>query len=188
MRRIKQWVREILAQLFGTAPIFFLVIAVPIVEIGGFIQVGGLIGLWPTIAVIFITAAIGAGLLRAQGLAVMYRAQEAMARGEMLLTQVFDGLCILFAGAMLLTPGFVTDGVGFLLFIPPLRILLRRSIAAFIVRHGSIHIRSGSGFGHGSESDLKPVNISVIDGDFEDVTDDQDSANNDEGGVERRIE
>ncbi|MFP6734331.1 MAG: FxsA family protein, partial [Rhodospirillales bacterium] len=106
--------------------IFILLLAVPIVEIGVFIEVGGLIGLWPTITVIFVTAAIGAALLRAQGLAVMYRAQEAMARGEMPLTQVFDGLCLLFAGAMLLTPGFVTDGVGFLLFIPPLRILLRR--------------------------------------------------------------
>ena len=139
--------REFLAQLSRTAPIFILIIAVPIVEIGLFIQVGGLIGLWPTIAVIFVTAAIGAGLLRAQGLAVMYRAQGAMARGEMPLTQVFDGLCLLLAGAMLLTPGFVTDGVGFLLFLPPLRILLRRGIAALIVRHGSIHIRSGSGFG-----------------------------------------
>ena len=169
--------------------IFILLLAVPIVEIGVFIEVGGLIGLWPTITVIFVTAAIGAALLRAQGLAVMYRAQEAMARGEMPLTQVFDGLCLLFAGAMLLTPGFVTDGVGFLLFIPPLRILLRRGIAALLVRRGSLHVwsRRGPGAGSGTKAGPEAGNVSVIDGDFEDVTDDQDTANTDSGGVERRI-
>jgi len=188
MTQIKQWVRECLAQLSGIVPIIFLIIAVPIVEIGVFIKVGGMIGLWPTIAVIFVTAVIGAGLLRAQGLAVIYQAQVAMAQGKMFLAQVFDGLLLLFAGAMLLTPGFVTDGVGFLLFIPPLRNVLRRSIAALIIRYSNIHIRSAGGFGDGSESGPNPVNISVIDGDFEDVTDDQDAGNKDGGGVEGRIE
>ena len=156
------------------------------VEIGVFIEVGGLIGLWPTIVVIFITAAIGTGLLRAQGLAVMYRAQEALSRGEMPLAQVFDGLCLLFAGALLLTPGFVTDVVGFLLFVPPLRALLGRGIAELVARRGGAHTWSqgANGFEAGPKSDGTPV----IDGDFEDVTDDQDSANKDAGGVERRIE
>lgn len=156
------------------------------VEIGVFIEVGGLIGLWPTIAVIFITAAIGTGLLRAQGLAVMYRAQEALSRGEMPLAQVFDGLCLLFAGALLLTPGFVTDAAGFLLFVPPLRALLGRGIAAFAVKRGGVHTWSQGG--DGFEAGPKAGGTSVIDGDFEEVTNDQDSANKGVSGVERRIE
>jgi UPF0716 protein FxsA len=166
--------------------IFILLLGVPMVEIGVFIEVGGLIGLWPTIAVIFITAAIGTGLLRTQGLAVMYRAQEAMSRGEMPLAQVFDGLCLLFAGALLLTPGFVTDAVGFLLFMPPLRALLGRGLAGFVAKRGGAHTWSqgANDFEAGPKSD----GASVIDGDFKDVTGDQDSANKGAGGVERRIE
>ncbi len=166
--------------------IFILLLGVPMVEIGVFIEVGGLIGLWPTIAVIFITAAIGAGLMRTQGLAVMYRAQEAMRRGEMPLVQVFDGLCLLFAGALLLTPGFVTDAVGFLLFIPPLRVLLGRGIAGFVAKRGGVHTWSQGA--NGSEAAPKSGGTSVIDGDFEDVADDKDAANKGTGGVERRIE
>jgi UPF0716 protein FxsA len=162
--------------------LFILLVAVPIIEIAVFIEVGGLIGLWPTIAVIIVTAAIGAGLLRLQGLAVMYRAQEAMARGEMPLIHVFDGFCLLFAGAMLLTPGFVTDVVGFLLFVPPLRILLRRSIVALVAARGGIHVWNGSETGSG------PAAGSVIDGDFEDITDGRNPPKKDPGGVERRIE
>lgn len=166
--------------------IFILLLGVPMVEIGVFIEVGGLIGLWPTIVVIFVTAAIGTGLLRAQGLAVMYRAQEAMSRGEMPLAEVFDGLCLVFAGALLLTPGFVTDAVGFLLFIPPLRTLLGRSIAGFVAKRGGVHTwgQGANGFEAGPKSDSAPV----IDGDFKDVTSDQDGANKGAGGVERRIE
>jgi len=166
--------------------IFILLLGVPMVEIGVFIEVGGLIGLWPTIVVIFITAAIGTGLLRAQGLAVMYRAREAMSRGEMPMAQVFDGLCLLFAGALLLTPGFVTDAVGFLLFIPPLRVFLGRGIAAFAAKRGSVHTWSQGG--GGVEAGPKSGDASVIDGDFEDVTGDRESANKGAGGVERRIE
>ncbi len=166
--------------------IFILLLGVPMVEIGVFIEVGGLIGLWPTIVVIFITAAIGTGLLRAQGLAVMYRAQEALSRGEMPLAQVFDGLCLLFAGALLLTPGFVTDVVGFLLFVPQLRVLLGCGIAGFVARRGDAHTWSQDA--NGFEADPKSDGTPVIDGDFEDVPDNQDGANKGAGGVERRIE
>lgn len=164
--------------------IFSLLVAVPIIEITVFIQLGGLIGLWPTIAVICITAAIGAALLRSQGLAVLYRAQDAMQRGEMLLAHVLDGLCLLLASALLLTPGFVTDGIGFLLFVPPLRALLWRSICVLINRH--IHV-PGRG---GAKPDDGPCDGggAIINGDFEDVTYDQNSTTNDPGGVERWIE
>ena len=84
----------------------------PIVEIAVFIQIGGEIGLWPTLAIVVITAMAGTALLRAQGLATFAGAQESLARGEFPVRQVFDGACLLVAGALLLTPGFVTDGIG----------------------------------------------------------------------------
>jgi len=104
-------------------------IAVPLIEIGVFIQVGGLIGLWPTLAVVVLTAVIGTGLLRQQGLATLARARSHMDQGVLPARELFDGLCLLFAGALLLTPGFVTDAVGFLLFVPPLRDALRVTLA-----------------------------------------------------------
>lgn len=102
----------------------------PIVEIAVFIQVGDEIGLWPTLAIVIITAMAGTALLRAQGLATLARARQSLARGEFPARQVFDGACLLVAGALLLTPGFVTDGVGLALFLPPVRDRLRRWVLA----------------------------------------------------------
>lgn len=115
-----------------------LFIAVPLVEIAVFIQVGGLIGLWPTIAIVIATAFAGTALLRQQGLATLRRAQESMNRGEMPLREVFDGACLLFAGALLLTPGFVTDATGLLLFLPPGRAWLRKVIVPALVKRGTV--------------------------------------------------
>ena len=98
----------------------------PIVEIAVFIQIGGEIGLWPTLAIVVITAIVGTALLHAQGLATFASAQKTLARGEFPVSQVFDGACLLVAGALLLTPGFVTDGIGLALFFPPVRDLLKR--------------------------------------------------------------
>ena len=109
-----------------------LFIAMPLVEIAVFIEVGGWIGLWSTLAVVVLTAVIGTWLLRLQGLSTLRRAQAAIERNELPLAEVFDGACLLFAGALLLTPGFVTDGIGFLLFLPPVRAGLRRLLARFV--------------------------------------------------------
>ena len=105
------------------------VVAVPIVEIAVFIEVGGAIGLWPTLAVVVATAIAGATLLRLQGLATLARAREALARNEMPLGEVIDGVFLLVAGALLLTPGFVTDGVGFALFVPGVRAGIRALVS-----------------------------------------------------------
>lgn len=96
-------------------------IGVPILEIAVFIKAGEIIGLWPTLAIVVLTAIIGAALLRAQGLATLARARHSLDRGEIPVEEVFTGLCLLVAGALLLTPGFVTDTLGFLLFAPPVR-------------------------------------------------------------------
>lgn len=111
-------------------------IAVPIIEIAVFLEVGGRIGAFNTIVMIVITAVIGTWLLRSQGLQTLHRAQESLNQNVFPISEVFDGLCLLVAGGLLLTPGFVTDIVGFLLFVPYIRSLLRYSAWSFLARSG----------------------------------------------------
>ena len=106
--------------------ILLALILVPLIEIGVFIEVGGAIGLWPTLALIVVTALLGTWQLQAQGLTTLNRAREQMDRGAMPARELFDGACLLIAGALLLVPGFVTDVLGALLFVPPVRDALRR--------------------------------------------------------------
>lgn len=101
--------------------LFLAFLIVPLIEIGLFIQVGGWIGLLPTLAVVVLTAIAGAVLVRRQGLAVLRKLQAPMAGVEDLTRPIADGAMILFSGALLLTPGFFTDAVGFTLLIPAVR-------------------------------------------------------------------
>ena len=115
---------------------FFLLLALllmPIAEIGVFIEVGGTLGLWPTLLIIAATAVAGSALLRIQGVAAWQRARQSLERNELPLKEVFDGFCLLLAGALLLTPGFITDALGGLLFLPPVRAGLRAVLARRIV-------------------------------------------------------
>ncbi len=147
--------------------ILLLFITVPIAEIGLFIQVGGWLGLWPTLGVVILTAVIGTALLRHQGLGALRRVQESLAENRLPVTEMFDGLCLLLAGALLLTPGFLTDALGFTLFIPPLRAGAARAIGRYILRHGQVHVR-GHDMPPGGEEPDGPV----IDGDFEELAPD----------------
>jgi len=101
--------------------LFLLFLLVPLVEIYFLIKVGNLIGAIPTIALVVFTALLGAMLLRFQGWVTLQRTRMTMARGELPALEMFEGVLLLFAGALLLTPGFVTDAFGFALLIPPLR-------------------------------------------------------------------
>lgn len=153
-------------------------IAVPIIEIALFIEIGGWIGLWPTIGIVIATAFAGTTLLRLQGLAVLRRVQESANRNELPVQEVFDGLCLLVAGVMLLTPGFFTDAVGFLLFVPIFRRFAGAAIWRWMVRNGNISVSAGGFGGSGPSSGNPPGNTAntgntgggpVIDGDFEEV-------------------
>lgn len=104
--------------------LLFIFIAVPVIEIGLFIQVGGAIGLLPTLAVVIITAVIGTFLLRQQGLNIVMKVQAEMAAGQMPVKNLIHGAFIVVAGLLLLTPGFFTDFIGFSLFIPQVRLML----------------------------------------------------------------
>ncbi len=115
-------------------------IVVPLAEIALLIKVGELIGIGATIAIVLITAMIGTALLRAEGLAVLARTREAIAAGRLPVDSVIDGVCLLVAGAFLLTPGMMTDAVGFLLFIPPLRRALAKWVFRKMMRSANVDV------------------------------------------------
>ncbi len=124
---------------------FYLLLAfigIPLIEIILFIQVGGAIGTAATIAIVIGTAFLGAWMLRRQGLSTARTAQEKLARGEMPLEQALDGLFLVFAGGLLLTPGFLTDAIGFSLFVPQVRQFLRGRMVAAARRNGSFQVHS----------------------------------------------
>jgi UPF0716 protein FxsA len=110
-------------------------IGVPLIEIALFIKVGGWIGLGPTLALIVLTAVIGVVILRWQGMGVMLRAQRQLAEGSLPVVEVFEGLCLVIAGVLLLIPGFFTDAVGALLLLPPVRRALYRQVRQRIEAH-----------------------------------------------------
>jgi UPF0716 family protein affecting phage T7 exclusion len=159
-------------------PLLLLIIflLLPALEIAVFIEVGGAIGTWPTVGAIILTAGFGVSLVRAQGLAILTRARLSLQRNEFPLEEAFDGLCLAVAGVLLLTPGFVTDGIGGLLLVPPLRLVLRRAVMArnAFQKPASHDKHRDSG---------RPV----IDGEYQVVNDDADK-NKAEGGDARRID
>lgn len=120
-------------------PFLLLVfLLVPIAEIYLLIQVGSVIGAGWTVLLVVATAVIGVNLLRAQGLSTLRRVQEETMRGELPAISMLEGLLLLVAGALLLTPGFFTDTIGFLLLVPALRrwLILHGLQRYFVVRTG----------------------------------------------------
>jgi UPF0716 protein FxsA len=107
-------------------------ITVPLVEIALFIQVGGWLGLVPTLVLIVLTAVVGTAMIRHQGFAVLSRAQRQLDQGGVPVQEVFEGVCLVIAGALLLTPGFLTDAVGAVLLLPPVRAALYRRVKAHL--------------------------------------------------------
>lgn len=101
--------------------LFTLFILIPLLEIYLLIKVGGAIGALPTVLLVIFTAVLGAVLLRTQGLFTYARVQASLARGELPTVAMLEGVVLLVSGAMLLTPGFFTDAIGFLGLVPPLR-------------------------------------------------------------------
>lgn len=114
--------------------LLILFIAVPLVEIYFLIEVGSELGAGFTVFMVVLTAIIGAALVRYQGLTTLARAQTEMLQSRMPAVEVMEGAALLLAGAMLMVPGFVTDALGFLLLVPPLRQwMIRRFLAKRVV-------------------------------------------------------
>ena len=128
--------------------LFLLFLTVPLVEIYFLIQVGQEIGALSTVLLCILTAALGAILLRIQGILTLMSARERLRQGEIPADNLLEGLILLIAGALLLTPGFVTDVIGFLCLVPSLRSLL-----ALKMLHRAFH------------DDLRRRNI-IVEGEF----------------------
>ena len=143
--------------------LFALLIGVPLIEIYLFVEIGGQIGTWPTVGLVVLTAVAGSVMLRAQGRQVLARAQEKIRRGEPPVADLLDGIGLLLAGALLLTPGFLTDAAGFVLLLPA----ARRGLAAGL--WAAVQARSSAGFGAGAGFGRNPGGGTVIDGEFETV-------------------
>lgn len=155
-----------------TMIIFLALVITPLVEIAVFIELGGLIGLWPTLFVVIITAMAGTWLLRSQGWEVMNRARVTLGGGEFPAREVFDGACILVAGALLLTPGFVTDTAGLLLFVPAVRAYLGRVMLRYLMSRGDVDIQIFGGDDRRQEN-RDPAG-GIIEGKFHEVPSDPD--------------
>ena len=117
-------------------PLLLLLIIVPIAEIALIIQVGEWIGVWWTIALLLADAVLGSLLLRSQGRAVWRRFTEAVSEGRVPHREVVDGVLVIFGGALMLAPGFLTDVIGALFLAPPTRALMRR----LLVRRATLRI------------------------------------------------
>lgn len=102
-----------------------LFIVVPIAELYVIIQLGSVIGVLPTIALLILDSVIGAALMRSQGRATWRRFNRTLAEGRMPGREVMDGALVIFGGALLLTPGFLTDFLGLVLLLPPTRAFVR---------------------------------------------------------------
>lgn len=155
--------------------LFIAFLMVPLIEIGLFIQVGGLIGLWPTLLIVVLTAVLGTYLVRSQGIRAMDDMRNSFSEMNDPTEPLAHGAMILFAGAMLLTPGFFTDALGFLLLFPPFR------AAAYSYVRSRVTVQNFSMSGRqtytGPDSD-------TIDGDFEVVREpENEEAQNQDGFV-----
>ena len=135
-------------------------IAVPLIEIALFVQVGGAIGLWPTLAIVILTALVGTALMRRQGFHEINRLRAALdGRGDPS-GPLIHGALILFAGALLLTPGFFTDAVGLALLLPPVRARIlagiRKRAVVFHMEHRVHHPAPGADIIEGEYEALDP--------------------------------
>jgi UPF0716 protein FxsA len=115
-----------------------LFVVVPIAELYVIVQIAGQIGILPTLALLVLDSVAGTMLMKSQGRAAWRRFNEATAEGRIPAREVADGALIILGGALLLTPGFITDVFGFLLLIPPTRALFRKSVVGLLAKRNPI--------------------------------------------------
>tara|TARA_Y100001970_G_scaffold72357_1_gene91792 strand:- start:4428 stop:4877 length:450 start_codon:yes stop_codon:yes gene_type:complete len=106
------------------AVLFILFVVVPILELMVIIQVGQSVGAWNTVILLVVDSLVGAWLVKHQGIGLLKKSQDRLRKGELPSDEIFSGVTVLFAGALMLTPGFLTDLVGLLLLVPPIRALV----------------------------------------------------------------
>lgn len=140
--------------------LFLLFLLVPLIEIALFIQVGGWIGLWPTLGIVIATAVAGTILVRSQGSQALQRLRQSFEDLRDPTESLAHGAMILFSGALLLTPGFFTDAVGFALLVPAVRTFLLARMKARVELHTVSR-------GHPHWRPSHPVDSEIIEGEYE---------------------
>ncbi len=120
--------------------LFLVFLAVPLVELALLIKLGQWIGFWPTLGIVVATAIIGATILHRQGVATLRRAVEMTERGAAPMEPALDGIFLLLAGVLMLTPGLITDLTGILLLIPPIRQAIAHRVFATLMRRATVEV------------------------------------------------
>ena len=155
--------------------LFLAFLAVPLIEIALFIQVGGLIGLWPTLGIVVLTAVLGTWLVRTQGAMAINRIRHTFGELHDPTEPLAHGAMILIAGVLLLTPGFFTDAMGFALLMPPVRTAVfeflrkRVKVQRFEMGRGPQHPGAQHPGGRGPRGPVRPDHGTVIEGEYEEV-------------------
>ena len=135
--------------MFRAAPLLFILI--PLIELYFIIVVGEMIGAFWTVMLVIITAVVGVSLLRVQGMSTLSRAQRNMAQGQVPAMEMMEGVALAVAGVLLITPGFITDTLGFLLLFPPTRQALIRFMMSRAVVSGQFNSASTTFYQHGEK-------------------------------------
>ncbi|GAA58258.1 UPF0716 protein ytzA [Pseudoalteromonas sp. BSi20652] len=151
--------------------LFVLFIIIPIIEIALLIQVSDVIGGFATIALVVITAILGAKMVKTQGMGALQNVQAQMAQGQMPAKELFTGICVVIAGVLLLTPGIMTDVFGLLLLTPAIRNKLAAGLASqAIVRMSAGRQQGPSPFAqqpHSQREQQQMDQPTTIDGEYE---------------------
>ena len=148
-------------------PLFLLLllfVGIPLTELYFLIQVGAEIGAIPTITLTVFTAVLGGMMVRVQGFSTLLRVRDALSREEMPALEILEGAVLLVTGVMLLLPGFITDAIGFILLIPP----IRRALLLYLLKHSGILQRQPPF----QQPEQNKENTRVIEGEFRQVDDD----------------
>ena len=140
--------------------LFAAFLLVPLIEIALFIQIGGAIGLWPTLGIVILTAILGTWLVRTQGIMAMGKLRRSFSELDDPTEPLAHGAMILIAGALLLTPGFFTDGIGFALLAPP----VRHAVYSYLRKR--VHVRQ---FEMGRGNPRRPRDPDIIETDYHEV-------------------
>ena len=146
--------------------LFLLLLAVPAAEIFLFVKIGGIIGAWPTIGLILATAVIGGTILRVQGLNTLERARRQLAKQQIPIVEIAQGAFLILAAILLLTPGFITDFLGTLLLLPPLRHLIMVAVLKQLKTRTAWHAAADPG--------AAPDGGPVIDGEYTEIKDEDE--------------
>ena len=144
--------------------LFLIFVITPVLEMWLLITVGGYLGALPTISLVLLTAFIGVNLLRAQGFETLWRGRRKFEEGQLPAQEIAEGIILAVSGALLLTPGFVTDLVGFSGPIPPLRRIIAQFVLSRMVVASVSTNRQGERFNTSGSANRRNDGRDVIEG------------------------